>query len=301
MFGNNNLSGRPRFSPKLILAVLIALGSAVSYFGTRSSNEVTGEVQHIKITPDQEIAIGLQAAPDMAQQFGGLLHNEKIASYVEEVGQKVVAGSDAKKGPYQYHFHALADPQTVNAFALPGGQVFVTLGLLRQLSNEAELSGVLGHEVGHVVGRHGAEHLAKQQFAAGLVGAAGVASYDSRDPYRSARTAAMAAAVAQMVNMRFGREDELEADQLGVRFIKEAGYDPEGMSQLMQVLAKAGGGRRTPEFFSTHPNPENRLERIDALIQKSGGPGGELGADRYRANVLDALSLPRPGVGGSGQ
>ncbi|HET7456907.1 MAG TPA: M48 family metallopeptidase [Gemmatimonadaceae bacterium] len=276
-----------RGSPRLLIAIVIAIFGAITYYSSRSTNEVTGEVQHINITPDQEIALGLQAAPEMFQEFGGEIDpTHPVSQYVEQVGQRVVAQSDAHKTPYKYDFHVLADPQTINAFALPGGQVSITVGLLRQLKNEAELAGVLGHEVGHVVARHGAEQLSKQQFAQTLVGAAGVAAYDPNHPASSAQRAAMAAAVAQMVNMRFGRQDELEADALGVTEMKKAGYDPEGMAELMQILEQAGGGSRQPEFFSTHPNPENRLARIQTEIQQVGGPGGDKGADRFQANVL---------------
>lgn len=170
-----------RLNPRIIIAVVVALLSAVTYYSTRSTNEVTGEVQHVSISPDQEAALGLQAVPEMTQQFGGEL-DHPMNDYVESVGQRVVRQSEAASGPYTYDFHVLADPETINAFALPGGQVFITLGLLRRLTSEAELAGVLGHEVGHVVGRHGAEHLAKQQLTAGLVGAVGVATYDPENP-----------------------------------------------------------------------------------------------------------------------
>lgn len=276
-----------RGGPRLLIAIVIAIFGAVTYYSSRSTNEVTGEVQHVNITPDQEIALGLQAAPEMFQEFGGEIDpSHPVSKYVEEVGQRVVARSAAHGTPYKYDFHVLADPQTINAFALPGGQVSITVGLLRQLRNEAELAGVLGHEVGHVVARHGAEQLSKQQFAQTLVGAAGVAAYDPNDPRSSAQRAAMAAAVAQLVNMRFGRQDELEADALGVKEMKQAGYDPEGMAELMKILESAGGGSRQPEFFSTHPNPENRLARIQAEIQQVGGQGGDVGADRFQTNVL---------------
>lgn len=272
-----------RLSPRIIIAVVVALLAAVSYYASRSTNEVTGEVQHVSISPDQEAALGLQAVPEMTQQFGGEL-DHPMNDYVESVGQRVVRQSEAAGGPYTYDFHVLADPETINAFALPGGQVFITLGLLRRLTSEAELAGVLGHEVGHVVGRHGAEHLAKQQLTAGLVGAVGVATYDPENPAASQQRAAMAAAVAQMVNMKYGREDELESDVLGVRFMTAAGYDARGMLRLMQVLAEGGGGRQ-PEFFSTHPSPENRMERLQALINQNRA-GGDLGEERFRDAVL---------------
>ena len=276
---------------RFIIAIVVALFGAVTYFSSKSTNEVTGEVQHISITPEQEIALGLQAEPDMAQQFGGEVDpNHPVSRYVEEIGQRVVRQSAAGKGPYKYDFHLLADPETINAFALPGGQVSITVGLLKRLTNEAELAGVLGHEVGHVVGRHSAEQLSKQRFAQTLVGAVGVASFDPNNPRSTVQNAAIAQAVSQMVNMKFGREDELEADALGVKLMKQGGYDPRGMAELMQVLAQAGGGGRTPEFFSTHPNPENRLARINEMIQQQGGAtGGDVGEARFRENVLQYI------------
>src|SRR6185436_12844237 len=105
-----------------------------------------------------------------------------------------------------------ADPQTVNAFALPGGQIFITRALYDQLRDEAQLGGVLGHEIGHVVGRHSAEHMAKSQLTGALVGAAGVAASDPNDPNRGRQAAMMAQFVGQMVNMKYGRADEIEAD-----------------------------------------------------------------------------------------
>jgi predicted Zn-dependent protease len=274
-----------RGRPQLLIALVIALFGLVRYFSSSSTNEVTGEVQRVAITPDQEIALGLQSAPQMFKQFGGEVDpNHPVSRYVEAVGQRVVQQTGARNTPYKFDFHVLQDPETINAFALPGGPVSITVGLLRRINSEAELAGVLGHEIGHVVGRHGAEHLAKQQLSQTLVGAGVIAAYDPSNPRGTATNAAVAAAISQLVNMRYGRQDELQSDSLGVVFIKQAGYDPRGMLGLMQVLASSGGGRQ-PEFFSTHPNPENRLQRIQALIQQSGGAGGETGEDRFQANV----------------
>ena len=271
-----------RINPRIIIAIVIAIAGALTYMSSSSTNEITGENQRVALSPDQEVALGLQAMPEMAQQFGGEIHH-RVNDYVEAVGQRVVSQSVASKTPYKFDFHVLADAQTVNAFALPGGQVSVTIGMLRQLKSEAELAAVLGHEVGHVVGRHGAEQLSKQQFAQALVGAVGVATYDGTS--NGQRDAAIAAAVAQMVSMRFGREDELQADSLGIWLMKQAGYDPKGMVSLMQVLQKQSGGQRQPEFFSTHPSPENRLARLQGMASAVGS-GGETGEDRYRENVL---------------
>lgn len=264
-------------SLRYIGAMLIALFSLVTYYCSRSENPVTGEVQHVGgMTPQQEIALGLQAAPEMAQQYGGEYADEKVTSQVKAVGQRIVAQTAAHDTPYQFDFHLLADPNTINAFALPGGQVFITVGLLKNLKTEGELAGVLGHEIGHVVARHSAEQVAKSRLTQGLTGAAAVASYDPDRP-SSMATAAAAAMVAKLVTLRFGREDELEADRLAVRFTGEAGYDPRAMVGVMQTLERAGGSRGGPEFLQTHPNPGNRIGEIEQAIQKTypqGVPAG---------------------------
>jgi len=252
---------------RLIIAVVMALVAIAGYYGTRSFNPVTQETQHVDISPEQEVAIGLQAAPEMAQQFGGLHPDQQAQQLVDRVCRELITRSDAKDTPYQFDCHVLADEQTINAFALPGGQVFITAGLMGKLKTEGQLAGVLGHEIGHVVARHGAEHIAKARLTEGLTGAAVIASYDPNDP-SSRRNAAVAALVGQLVNMRFGRQDELESDRLGVRFMSEAGYDPRAMVELMRILEESAGGARQPEFFSTHPNPANRIAIIEEAIQQ---------------------------------
>ena len=158
---------------RLWVALIIAAISLLGYFGSSVFNPVTQEKQHVgSITPEQEVALGLQAAPEMAQQYGGLDPDREAQARVSRVGQRVVARSAAGKTPYRYEFHLLDDPETINAFALPGGQVFITEGLLKRLNSDGELAGVLGHETGHVVGRHGAEHIAKEPLTQGLTGAA---------------------------------------------------------------------------------------------------------------------------------
>jgi beta-barrel assembly-enhancing protease len=255
---------------RLIIGIIVALFALGSYFFRSSENPITGETQRIAMTAEQEIALGKRSAPEMAAQLGGLSRNEQAARVVKAVGDRLVARSVAAKSPYQYSFHVLGDPRTVNAFALPGGPIFITEGLLRLLKTEAEVAAVLGHEIGHVVARHSAERLAKQQLTQGLITAVLLGSGD----YTTAQLAQM---VGGMINMKYGREDELESDALGVRIVAEAGYDPRAMLRVMEVLDKASGGSRQPEFFSTHPNPGNRQEHIKAEIAKhfpSGVPEG---------------------------
>jgi predicted Zn-dependent protease len=253
-------------SGRLIIAAAIAVFSLFSYFSSRQDNPVTGETQYIDITPEQEIALGLQAAPQMAAEFDGLDPNTTDQNAVDEVGFGIVQSSAAGQTPYEFDFHLLADAETINAFALPGGQIFITRALFDELQTTGELAGVLGHEIAHVVARHSAEHIAKAKLTEGLTGAAVIATYDPENP-ASAGSAQVAALIGQLVNLRFGREDELESDFLGVCFMNDAGYNPEEMIRVMQVLAASRQGEAPPEFFSTHPNPESRIQRIQEAIQ----------------------------------
>lgn len=251
---------------RLIFALLIAGVSLFSYFSSRQDNPVTGETQYIDITPDQEIALGLQAAPEMEAEFQGEDPDQNDQATVDQIGNSIVQSSPAGRTPYQYDFHLLADQQTVNAFALPGGQVFITRALFNLLQSEGELAGVLGHEIGHVVARHSAEQIAKAKLTEGLTGAAVIATYDPNNP-SSANSAQVAMLIGQLINLKYSRDDELEADSLGVCFMNDSGYDPNDMIKVMQVLASLDQGGNTPEWFSTHPNPQSRITRIQEAIQ----------------------------------
>ena len=266
-----------RLNLRFIIAIIVAAVSLFGYYFNTSTNEVTGETQHVSMSADQEIALGLQAAPAMAAQYGGISANAQARAAVQQVGQKIIASTKAGQTPYKFQFHLLADDKTINAFALPGGQVFITEGLLKSLKTEAQLAGVLAHEIGHVVGRHSAAQVAKSNLTQGLAGAATIASYDPDSPGSSVAKAAIAAAIAKLITMRFSRTDELEADKLAVDFTPQAGYDPRAMIEVMNILAQAGGRSSTPEFMSTHPDPGNRIGQLEQEIAADfpqGVPGG---------------------------
>ncbi len=233
---------------------------AFAYFQKCSNsdkNPYTGRVQNIDMSPEQEIAIGLQSAPDIAQQYGGLYPDERLQTLVKQIGNKLVNKSIAKETPYKYDFHLLADAQTINAFALPGGQCFITYALFSQL-NEAQLAGVLGHEIGHVIGRHSAERIAESNFWQTITMGASVGA-DAGD---------IVGSIGQNTLLKNGRGDELESDELGVLFMLNSGYDPYEMISVMEILKAAGSPNRQPEFQSTHPDPENRIEKIKEAIEK---------------------------------
>lgn len=277
---------------RLAIGAIFAVFGMFNYFTNVSENPITGEKQRVQLSAQQEIIIGRQSAPKMAAQHGNLYPDRALQNYIDGVGNKVVQSSRAKDSPYPFEFHLLRDPQTVNAFALPGGQVFITAALLSKLNSEAQLAGVLGHEVGHVIGRHGAEHLAKQQLGSTLVNAVGIAASDR--PENSRQAAILAQAVNQMVNLKYGRDDELESDLLGFQFMTEAGYNPVGIIELLKILnsARASAGEQ-PEFMSTHPNPADRIEQLIAIINQeypNGVPGQlEEGKDRFAQIVNSRL------------
>lgn len=250
--------------PRLLLGLAFAGFALFSYFGQRSTNPITGEEQHIAITAEQEVALGLQAAPEMMATYGGVSRNIDALRAVQAVGNRIVERTAAARSEYEFTFTLLADPRTVNAFALPGGPVFITEALLARLSTEGQLAGVLGHEVGHVIARHSAEQISKQQLTQGLTGALVLSTYDPSDP-SSQGAAQMGMLVANLVTLKYGRDDELEADRLGVRLMADAGYDPRALIAVMKVLSEAGGGG-SPEFMSTHPDPGNRAQRIEEAI-----------------------------------
>ena len=248
-------------SGRLLMALVVAAFALFSYYSSKEYNPVTGEDQYIALTPSQEIALGLQAIPEMTQMHGGEYRDQDLQDYVDEVGFRIVDNSAARETEWDFEFTLLHDPKTVNAFALPGGPMFITKALYDRLETEGQLAGVLGHEIGHVVARHSAQRIAKANLSQGLIEAVVVASGD-------ARSAQLAQMVGQMVNMKYGREDELQSDLLGVQFMVEAGYDPRALIAVMAILEDASGGAAPPEFMSTHPNPGNRAERIEEAINQ---------------------------------
>lgn len=270
-------SGRSFSGGRILIALVVVAFSLISYFGSKTFNPVTQEEQYVSITPEQEIALGLQAEPQMIQEFGGLDASQEAQAFLDRVCAQLIQNSDAQETDWPFECHLLADDQTINAFALPGGPLFITAALYNEVETEGQLAGVMAHEIGHVVARHSAQQMAQTQLTQGLTGAFVIAAYDPANP-NSQYTAQMAMLVGQLINMKYGRDDELQSDRLGVRFMGQAGYDPHALIGVMQILAEASQGG-PPEFFSTHPNPENRIEHIQEAIAEefpNGVPEGSI-------------------------
>ena len=246
--------GPRRGGSPIIIALIMAAFGLFMYLTQTEVNPVTGVKQHISISPQQEIKLGLQAAPEMAAQMGGeVSSSDPRAQLVQKIGNELIQHSQAHKGPWQYQFHLLADPKTINAFALPGGQIFITEGLLDKLQTEAQLAGVLAHEAGHVIQRHSAQQMAKSQLGQIFVMATGVGASSNDHPGSGQQAAVIASLVNKLAQLRYGRKDELEADQWGLILMTEAGYDPKAMLEVMKILEQSAPGGHQPEMLLTHP------------------------------------------------
>lgn len=235
----------------LVVALTSTSGCAV--------NPATGERQLVLMSEGQEVALG-QESDQSIQQTMGLYPDDGLQAYVQELGASLAATSERPELPWT--FRVIDDP-VVNAFALPGGFIYVTRGILSHFNSEAELSSVLGHEIGHVTGRHGVEQASKAQLATiGLM----VGSIASE---RFAQYAGLAQTGLGLLFLKFSRDHERQADDLGLRYLTRGRYDPTEMPKVFQTLERvstAQGGDRLPDWLSTHPNPGSRAERIAAQV-----------------------------------
>jgi predicted Zn-dependent protease len=276
LFGSGGSGG---LKMRLIIAVGIALFALMSYYGSPGDeNKVTGNRERVAYADEvQEMQLGLQVMPQMVAQHGGESRDPGATQMVNRVGFRLLQAlqdnlaENGRELPYEFDFHLLADRRTVNAFALPGGQIFITEALFAALETEGQLAGVLGHEIGHVIERHGNKRMAQEQLFTGLATAAGTVGGD-------ASSMQMAQMAKQMISMKYGREDELESDKWGVRLLALADYDPRAMIGVMKVLEEAAGSGGPPEMMSTHPKPANRVKYIEDVLQlefPDGVPDGQ--------------------------
>jgi predicted Zn-dependent protease len=229
-------------------------------------NPVTGKSEISLISESQEIEMGRQAAQEVAQSIG-FVDDPKLQSYVAGIGKRMAAQSERPELPWEFH---VVNDAAVNAFAIPGGFIYVTRGLLSAINNEAELASVLGHEIGHVTARHSVQQISKAQLAQLGLGIGSILSSDI------ARFAGIASQGLGVLFLKYGRDAENQADELGFKYALNQNYDVREMDNVFVTLGRiseaSGGAGRLPEWLSTHPNPENRVERVQALVQKAGRP-----------------------------
>ncbi len=298
----------PRLTRSTRRTASLAVGLFLTAFvgpllGGCTTNAATGESRLAVgyLSRGQQIALGEDAQPQLTQEYGGEVPNEQIRAYVSDVGRRIAQFTEADNPDLPWEF-TLLDSPVINAFALPGGKVFMSRGLAEKMTSEAQLAGVLGHEIGHVTAEHVAERI---QAATGTSLLASIAS--------AAAGLGESAAIQQLTDvvvgyggqgylLSFGRGQELEADMLGMRYMTRAGYDPAGQRQVMEILAREASGARPPEFLSTHPHPESRIAQIDDLLATeyrdvTGTDQVNDYAGRFRERFLDPISrMPAPTV-----
>lgn len=282
-----------RLLNRLIWIALVVLTPALSACRT---NPATGRSQFNILSSSQELSIGAQASPQFLKEYGGELPDSQLVEYVRDLGQRLAQVSERATLPWAFH---LVDSSVVNAFALPGGKVFVSRGLLESLNNEAELASVLGHEVGHVTAEHIGQQMSRAMVLQGVAVGVGLAANRSDSEWGQVLGAGVSVGGGVYL-LKFGRDQETEADQLGLRYMSRLGYNPVAQIAVMKALKKASGGGAAPvEFLSTHPHPETRIKRLEKLIPKKypdyQTPGVyRFNQDEYKQNVLDRLAKLPP-------
>lgn len=224
-------------------------------------NPVTGKKQVMLMSEQQEVALGASADPSIVAQYG-LYKDEALEKFVDEKGQKMAAVSHRSNLKFTFR---VVDSPVVNAFALPGGYVYFTRGILAHFNNEAEFSGVLGHEIGHVTARHGAQQQTKAQLGqVALIG--GVIATKGSQQFMQAAQQSLG-----LLFLKFGRDHESQSDKLGVEYSTKIGYDAKEMAGFFQTLNRLStksGASEIPTFLSTHPNPLDRFNNVQALAQE---------------------------------
>ncbi len=216
-----------------------------------ATNPVTGKRQLSLISEAQEIEMGREADKEVAASFG-LYPDEGMQQYVQALGARIAAATERPKLPWTFR---VVDDPAVNAFALPGGFVYVTRGIMTHLNSEAELAGILGHEIGHVTARHSVTQISQQQLAQVGLAAGMILSPKFAEFGNLAQTA------MGLMFLKFSRSDESQADQLGLRYMMAGGYDPRRLVDvfaMLQALSQQSASGRLPQWMSTHPDPENR-------------------------------------------
>jgi predicted Zn-dependent protease len=260
-----------RILPQKRALALVFCAALVSACAT---NPTTGKRELSLMSEGQEVQLGQEMDAQVRREMG-LYDDPALQRYVQEIGLRLARGSERPNLPW--HF-AVVDEPAVNAFALPGGYIYLTRGILPFLHDEAQLAGVLGHEIGHVTARHAAQQYTKATTAGIGVTLLSIFVPEAR-PFQNITETALG-----MLFLKHGRDDELQADDLGVQYAARSGWDPAGVAGMLTTLARldeANGSRRgVPNWLSTHPAPADRVQKVQAVIQKTPpAPVGTSGTD----------------------
>ena len=282
------------------LALLLSL--LLIYACVREIVPATGERRYLGFSWQQETEIGKQVSKEVMALFG-VYRDPKVERYVAEVGNRVLATSDLRRPGIDEQIRktpvtfGVLDSPIINAMALPGGYIYVTRGMLAHFNNEDQLATVLAHEIGHVAARHAARQAWQQQLGQGLLLGGALLGQGLGLPAQDILN--LGSMAAQLIFLRYSREDELEADKLGVQYSSAAVYDPLQVIPFFQTLERIQEkeGQAMPSFLSTHPNPGNRIDRIREMTG-SARPKRAMPTDARYLTTIEGLVLgedPRQG------
>jgi predicted Zn-dependent protease len=261
---------RAHTRPSALALRLLPLVAATTFVAC-ATNPATGKKEISLMSESQEIALGQQMDAEVRREMG-VYNDAELQRYVEGIGMKLARASQRPELPW--HFTVVDEP-AVNAFALPGGYIYVTRGILPFLNDEAQLAGVLGHEIGHVTARHSA-----QQYTKATSAGIGLALLSIFVPQAAPLQGAAETALGVLF-LKHGRDDEMQADRLGVEYTAKTGWNPAGVAGMLTTLGRldeASGSRRgVPNWMSTHPAPADRVQEVREFIQQSAIPVGTSG------------------------
>jgi predicted Zn-dependent protease len=272
----------------LTVTLLFAISGCMPLIGCET-NPSTGRSQLIVVSSEETAQMGEQAKPELIKEYGGEVESAQLRQYVAQVGKRLIRHVEPEYAGTKWEFITL-DSDVINAFALPGGKVFMSRGLLEQLNSEAALAGVLGHEIGHVTAKHVDERISHSMIVQGLAGVGSAAVGGSGG---WAEVIPLVVGVGgQGYLLKFGRDQESEADRQGVKYMVKAMYDPTGMEDVVRVLIKASEGQEQWEMLSTHPDPKRRLTDVQQLIEKDYAFAVNNSQYRKFENRFDRDALP---------
>ncbi len=283
---------------RMLLRFTLAVALLLAPVGC-TTNPATGRSQLIFMSVEEEVQLGSEAQPVFLKENGGEIPSPQILAYVRDIGARLAASSERPELPWEFH---VLDSRQINAFALPGGKVFFSRGLLERMSNEAQVAAVMGHEVGHVTAMHIGERMSQAMVTQGLIAGIGVAGQVSDNAWLTVLGAGGQVG-GTLYLLKFGRDQESEADRLGIRYMAQNGYNPVGMMEVMAILKEAsggGGGGGFEQMLSTHPDPARRLADAEKLILKQYPDYKDtskyvMGHDRFQQIVAANLKrLPAP-------
>jgi len=240
-------------------------------------------------TPEQDIQVGQEASRKVEQQLP-LLRDERVDNYLDALGKRLAAHAPGYKYPYQYR---AVNDEAINAFALPGGFIYVNRGVIEAADNEAQLAGVIAHETSHVALRHGTAQATKAsawQIPLSLLGAA------TGNSLGGLLTQLGAGFTLNSILLKYSRDDESQADVLGTQILYDSGYDPRALAQFFEKIEAESKGKQPAQFFSDHPNPGNRTERVSEEVDKLGGPepNYRTDSDDFHSIKVYVMKLPKP-------